>query len=128
VTIIEVESDLSRGQSIAHLQPELWNRANRHLVRKALAEFSHERILTPMAYTEPEVMEAPAWKRAPADRHAAPRITAYRNSCILREITGREVYPVERSIAFQQFGAPSPAARDSALPARGMQGHAEVPA
>jgi lysine N6-hydroxylase len=33
---------------------------------------------------------------------------AYRNSCILREITGREVYPVERSMAFQQFGAPTP--------------------
>ncbi|MEW9871280.1 lysine N(6)-hydroxylase/L-ornithine N(5)-oxygenase family protein [Arthrobacter sp. HS15c] len=33
-------------------------------------------------------------------------MAAYRNSCILREITGREVYPVERSIAFQQFGAP----------------------
>ncbi|MGN8132624.1 lysine N(6)-hydroxylase/L-ornithine N(5)-oxygenase family protein [Paenarthrobacter sp. 22069] len=32
---------------------------------------------------------------------------AYRNACILREITGREVYPVERSIAFQQFGAPA---------------------
>jgi len=32
---------------------------------------------------------------------------AYRNSCILREIIGREVYPVERSIAFQQFGAPT---------------------
>lgn len=32
---------------------------------------------------------------------------AYRNSCILREITGREVYPVERSIAFQQFGSPT---------------------
>ncbi|KQQ92095.1 alcaligin biosynthesis protein [Arthrobacter sp. Leaf141] len=32
---------------------------------------------------------------------------AYRNSCILRAITGREVYPVERSIAFQQFGAPA---------------------
>ncbi|MDR6504899.1 lysine N(6)-hydroxylase/L-ornithine N(5)-oxygenase family protein [Arthrobacter oryzae] len=31
-------------------------------------------------------------------------MAAYRNSCILREITGREVYPVERSIAFQQFG------------------------
>ena len=31
---------------------------------------------------------------------------AYRNSCILREITGREVYPVEESIAFQHFGAP----------------------
>ncbi|HJV97541.1 MAG TPA: lysine N(6)-hydroxylase/L-ornithine N(5)-oxygenase family protein [Arthrobacter sp.] len=33
-------------------------------------------------------------------------MAAYRNSCILRDITGREVYPVERSIAFQQFGAP----------------------
>ena len=31
-------------------------------------------------------------------------MAAYRNSCILREITGREVYPVEQSIAFQQFG------------------------
>ena len=36
-------------------------------------------------------------------------MAAYRNSCILREITGREVYPIERSIAFQQFGAPAPA-------------------
>lgn len=35
-------------------------------------------------------------------------MAAYRNSCILREITGREVYAVERSIAFQQFGAPNP--------------------
>jgi lysine N6-hydroxylase len=33
-------------------------------------------------------------------------MAAYRNSCILREITGREVYPVERSIAFQHFGTP----------------------
>jgi lysine N6-hydroxylase len=30
---------------------------------------------------------------------------AYRNSVILRGLTGREVYPVERRIAFQQFGA-----------------------
>lgn len=37
-------------------------------------------------------------------------MAAYRNSCILREIAGREVYPVERSIAFQQFGAPQPGA------------------
>ncbi|MGF6834750.1 lysine N6-hydroxylase [Paenarthrobacter sp. TE4293] len=37
-------------------------------------------------------------------------MAAYRNSCILREVTGREVYPIERSIAFQQFGAPAPAA------------------
>ncbi|AXK35847.1 alcaligin biosynthesis protein [Streptomyces armeniacus] len=31
---------------------------------------------------------------------------AYRNSCIIRELLGREHYPVERSIAFQQFVAP----------------------
>ncbi|MDN5655914.1 MAG: SidA/IucD/PvdA family monooxygenase, partial [Kocuria sp.] len=29
---------------------------------------------------------------------------AWRNATILRQITGREVYPVERSIAFQDFG------------------------
>lgn len=32
---------------------------------------------------------------------------AYRNSCIVRELTGREPYPVEKSIAFQEFGAPA---------------------
>ncbi|MCY1246674.1 L-lysine N6-monooxygenase [compost metagenome] len=36
-------------------------------------------------------------------------MAAYRNSCILRGICGREVYPVERSIAFQEFGVPAPA-------------------
>ena len=44
-------------------------------------------------------------------------MAAYRNSCILREILGREVYPVERSIAFQEFGAPA-----------GVTAQAEVPA
>lgn len=29
---------------------------------------------------------------------------AWRNATILRQITGREVYPIERSIAFQDFG------------------------
>ncbi|MER7989071.1 IucA/IucC family siderophore biosynthesis protein [Streptomyces noursei] len=33
--------------AVAHLTPELWARANRALVRKALAEFTHERLLTP---------------------------------------------------------------------------------
>ncbi|MPQ98231.1 SidA/IucD/PvdA family monooxygenase [Modestobacter sp. I12A-02628] len=34
-------------------------------------------------------------------------MAAYRNSCILRSLLGREVYPVERSIAFQTFGSPA---------------------
>ncbi|GAA1355030.1 IucA/IucC family protein [Streptomyces beijiangensis] len=35
-----------------HLTPALWTEANRLLVRKALAEFSHERLLTPRALGE----------------------------------------------------------------------------
>ncbi|TDC64121.1 IucA/IucC family protein [Streptomyces hainanensis] len=34
-------------EAVAHLTPELWERANRLLIRKALAEFAHERLLTP---------------------------------------------------------------------------------
>ncbi|MFG2879266.1 IucA/IucC family protein [Streptomyces sp. NPDC048337] len=38
---------MSLTDAVSHLSPELWARANRALVRKALAEFSHERLLTP---------------------------------------------------------------------------------
>ncbi len=31
----------------------------------------------------------------------------YRNSWLIREMTGREHYPVEKTIAFQEFGAPA---------------------
>ena len=54
-------------------------------------------------------------------------MAAYRNSCILREITGREVYPVERSIAFQQFGPPPGTARQGA-PRGDVREAAGVPA
>jgi lysine N6-hydroxylase len=35
-------------------------------------------------------------------------MAAYRNSTIIRELLGREHYPIEKSIAFQQFGAGAP--------------------
>lgn len=35
--------------AVSHLTPELWAKANRQLIRKGLAEFSHERLLTPQA-------------------------------------------------------------------------------
>ncbi|MGN3957422.1 IucA/IucC family protein [Streptomyces sp. WAC8370] len=38
---------MSLTDAVAHLSPERWERANRLLVRKALAEFAHERLLTP---------------------------------------------------------------------------------
>lgn len=35
------------ADAVAHLSPERWERANRHLIRKALAEFAHERLISP---------------------------------------------------------------------------------
>lgn len=46
-------------------------------------------------------------------------MAAYRNSVIIREMLGREYYPVERSIAFQQFGVP-----DARVPAPATAGGA----
>ncbi|MFJ8081330.1 IucA/IucC family protein [Streptomyces sp. NPDC096205] len=41
---------MTLADAVAHLTPERWEQANRQLIRKALAEFAHERLLTP----EPE--------------------------------------------------------------------------
>ncbi|MDT0613310.1 IucA/IucC family protein [Streptomyces lancefieldiae] len=38
---------MSLADAVAHLSPERWEQANRLLVRKALAEFTHERLITP---------------------------------------------------------------------------------
>ncbi|GAA2633038.1 IucA/IucC family siderophore biosynthesis protein [Streptomyces axinellae] len=38
---------LTARESVAHLTPERWATATRLLIRKALAEFTHERLLTP---------------------------------------------------------------------------------
>ncbi|WP_115790169.1 IucA/IucC family protein [Arthrobacter silvisoli] len=46
MTAIPEASTRSAGP-VEHLTPERWAAANRHLVRKAIAEFSHERILAP---------------------------------------------------------------------------------
>ncbi|MFF4402199.1 IucA/IucC family protein [Streptomyces sp. NPDC001480] len=40
---------MSLADAVAHLSPERWEQANRLLVRKALAEFAHERLITPEA-------------------------------------------------------------------------------
>ncbi|MFD9885376.1 IucA/IucC family protein [Streptomyces alboflavus] len=36
-----------QAEAVDHLNPERWAEANRLLIRKALAEFAHERLLTP---------------------------------------------------------------------------------
>ncbi|EGX57845.1 siderophore biosynthetic enzyme [Streptomyces zinciresistens K42] len=40
---------MTPSDAVAHLSPHHWARANRLLIRKALAEFAHERLLTPRA-------------------------------------------------------------------------------
>ncbi|MFF7449119.1 MULTISPECIES: IucA/IucC family protein [unclassified Streptomyces] len=40
---------MTLADSVAHLSPERWEQANRLLLRKALAEFAHERLITPEA-------------------------------------------------------------------------------
>ncbi|WP_405736702.1 IucA/IucC family siderophore biosynthesis protein [Streptomyces sp. NBC_00028] len=40
---------MSLADSVAHLSPERWEKANRLLIRKALAEFAHERLIMPEA-------------------------------------------------------------------------------
>ncbi|MGW7255026.1 IucA/IucC family protein [Streptomyces sp. NPDC054834] len=40
---------MSLADAVAHLSPERWEEANRLLIRKALAEFAHERLITPEA-------------------------------------------------------------------------------
>lgn len=47
---------------------------------------------------------------------------AWRNSSILASVTGREVYPLERRIAFQEFGLPDESV--AALPAATLAGAA----
>ncbi|HZX38124.1 MAG TPA: IucA/IucC family siderophore biosynthesis protein [Streptomyces sp.] len=43
---------MTLSDAVSHLTPELWEQANRLLVRKALAEFSHERLLAPESLGE----------------------------------------------------------------------------
>ncbi|MFE0802840.1 IucA/IucC family protein [Streptomyces sp. NPDC058812] len=38
---------MSLADAVAHLSTERWDQANRLLIRKALAEFTHERLITP---------------------------------------------------------------------------------
>ncbi len=38
---------MTPADAVAHLSPERWETANRLLMRKALAEFAHERLITP---------------------------------------------------------------------------------
>ncbi|WP_052229832.1 IucA/IucC family siderophore biosynthesis protein [Streptomyces sp. CT34] len=61
--------------AVAHLTPALWERANRALIRKALAEFAHERLLTPRP-----LPQASHYAVRSDDGHTEYRFTARRQA------------------------------------------------
>lgn len=63
---------MTLADSVAHLSPERWDLANRLLIRKALSEFAHERLLTP----EPEGDEFVV--------RSDDRLTSYRFAAVRR--------------------------------------------
>jgi siderophore synthetase component len=101
--------------TIAHLTPAHWERATRHLLCKALAEFAHERLLRP----EPESASDPAaggpasapapYARTPCARytvHSDDRATAYRFTATLLALDHWHIDP--DSLARTVEGRPEP--------------------
>ncbi|MGW3267722.1 IucA/IucC family protein [Streptomyces sp. NPDC001056] len=84
---------MTPAESVAHLSPERWAQANRLLIRKALAEFAHERLITPEEDGEGYVVRSD-------DGRTAYRFTAVRRALdhwqvdagsLTREREGREL-------------------------------------
>ncbi|WBB68095.1 IucA/IucC family siderophore biosynthesis protein [Micromonospora sp. WMMD812] len=70
----------------AHLTPAHWDRANRLLVRKALAELTHERLITPVP------AEAPAAVAADAPASAGASAGDHRRWYVVRSDDGTVTY------------------------------------
>ncbi|MFF7769693.1 IucA/IucC family protein [Streptomyces massasporeus] len=65
---------MTLSDAVAHLSPERWDQAGRLLVRKALAEFAHERLITPEQDGESYVV------------HSDDGLTSYRFSATRRAL------------------------------------------
>ncbi|MFH8340400.1 IucA/IucC family protein [Streptomyces sp. AM6-12] len=87
---------MTPAESVAHLSPERWARANRLLLRKALAEFAHERLITPEEDGEGYVVRSD------------DGLTAYRFTAVRRALDHWEVDA--GSITRQRDGAELPLA------------------
>ncbi|QUW81832.1 IucA/IucC family siderophore biosynthesis protein [Streptomyces mirabilis] len=88
---------MSLADAVAHLSPERWERAGRLLVRKALAEFAHERLITPEADGDGEYVV-----------RSDDGLTRYRFTATLRTLDHWQVDP--ESITRHRDGAELPLA------------------
>ncbi|MFF2845616.1 IucA/IucC family protein [Streptomyces sp. NPDC058001] len=57
----------SAADSVAHLTPDRWAAATRHLLCKALSEFTHERLIAPEPLIAPEGTKVDGHYRVPTD-------------------------------------------------------------
>jgi siderophore synthetase component len=83
--------------AVAHLTPEVWEEANRLLVRKALAEFTHERLVTPERLPDGPVPRTVRRRRGRVPvpgAPAAPRPLAHRRRGH-HSVTGRASLPLD---------------------------------
>ncbi|MFF3377007.1 IucA/IucC family protein [Streptomyces sp. NPDC002680] len=67
---------MTLSDAVAHLSPERWAQANRLLIRKALAEFAHERLIAP----EPEKGREDSYAVLGDDGLTRYRFTAVRHA------------------------------------------------
>ncbi|MFF7146936.1 IucA/IucC family protein [Streptomyces griseoaurantiacus] len=84
---------MSLSDAVSHLTPAHWERANRLLLRKALAEFAHERLLTPEADGEDYLVRSDDGRTAyrfTARRHALDHWTVDADS-VTRHREGAEL-------------------------------------
>ncbi|MGW1001649.1 IucA/IucC family protein [Streptomyces sp. NPDC002520] len=72
---------MSLTDAVAHLSPDRWASANRLLIRKALAEFAHERLITPEEDGERYVVRSD------------DGLTSYRFSAVRRALDHWQVDP-----------------------------------
>ncbi|MEV6693689.1 IucA/IucC family siderophore biosynthesis protein [Micromonospora sp. NPDC051196] len=87
---------------VAHLRPQTWERANRLLVRKALAEFAHERLITPVPDGPVADPTERRWYAVTSDSGAV----RYRFSARLRTLEHWDIDP--DSITRHRDGEPQP--------------------
>ncbi|MGN5378816.1 IucA/IucC family protein [Streptomyces lasalocidi] len=100
---------MSLADAVAHLSPERWATANRQLIRKALAEFAHECLITPEADGEEYVVRSD------------DGLTAYRFRAVRRALDHWQVAP--ESITRHRDGEQLPlAALDFFIEMRGSLG------
>ncbi len=112
------------SETVAHLSPARWATANRHLLAKALAEFTHERLLEPVLQADAWHVDGPGVRyRFQARRYALDHWDIDAGSLHCEELTG---HPGETRGGGEAAGVPGGDRQHACLPllqAAALGGH-----